>query len=89
LPIGVVESNARQTIERAHGKFVMEPSLTSGLGEDRPMVEAIVKQSLADAIHLAMLLATALALAGAACAAITIRTTDGRSSFGSAKTDKS
>ena len=73
-----LSSHVRQTIERAHGKFVIEPSLTSGLGEDRPIVEAIVKQSLADAIHLAMLLATALALAGAACAAFTIRTTDGR-----------
>ena len=73
-----LSSHVRQTIERAHGKFVIEPSLTSGLGEERPMVEAIVKQSLADAIHLAMLLAAALALAGAACAAFTIRTTGGR-----------
>ena len=81
-----LSSHAKQTIERAHGTFVIESSLTSGLGEDRPMVEAIVKESLADAIHLAMVLATALALAGAACAAFTIRTTDGRPNSGSAKT---
>ena len=71
-----LSSQARQTIAQAHGKFVIETSLTSGLGEDRPVVEAIVKQSLAQAIHLVMLLAAALALAGAACAAFTIRATD-------------
>jgi MFS family permease len=72
-----LSAQVRQTIEQAHGKFVIEPSPTSGLGEDRPMVEAMVKQSLAEAIHLAMLLATALALAGAACAAFTIGPTSG------------
>jgi EmrB/QacA subfamily drug resistance transporter len=72
-----LSAQVRQTIEQAHGKFVIEPSLTSGLGEDHPMVEAMVKQSLAEAIHLAMLLATALALAGAACAAFTIVPTSG------------
>src|SRR5204863_2479096 len=43
---------ARQAIERAHGKFVMEdePSVASSPGEDRSIVEAILKESLADAI---------------------------------------
>jgi EmrB/QacA subfamily drug resistance transporter len=80
-----LSSHVREAIERAHGKFVIEPSLMSSLGEDRPTVEAIVKESLADAINLAMLLATVLAVAGAACAAFTIRTTDGRSISSNAK----
>jgi hypothetical protein len=45
----------------------------SSLGGDRMIVEAIMKESLAEGIRLAMLLAATLALAGAACAVFTIR----------------
>ena len=76
-------SPVRQTLERAHGTFIIEPSLTASPGADRS-AEAIVKESLANAIHVAMLFATALALAGTACAAFTIRRTDGRALSGGA-----
>jgi hypothetical protein len=85
LESATLSSHVRQTIERAHGRFVIEPSMTTSSGEDRSMAEAIVKESLADAIHLAMVLATALALAGAAFAAFTVRKTDGRSLSGGDK----
>ena len=77
-------SSVRQTLERAHGTFVIEASPTGSPGADRA-AEAIVKESLANAIHVAMLFAAALALAGTACAAFTIRRTDGRSLSGGAK----
>jgi hypothetical protein len=68
-----LSSAVRDTIERAHGTFVIEPSLTNGLGEERLLAEATVKNALAEGIRLALLLAAALSLAGAACAAFTIR----------------
>ena len=68
-----LSSAVRDTIERAHGTFVIEPSLTNGLGDDRLLAEATVKNALAEGIRLALLLAAALSLAGAACAALTIR----------------
>ena len=73
-----LSSSARQAIESAHGSFVMDASLTTSLGAERPIVEAIVKASLADGIRIAMLLAAALALASAACAELTIRPSEGR-----------
>jgi EmrB/QacA subfamily drug resistance transporter len=72
LQSAALPSAVRQTIERAHGNFVIEPSLTSGLSEDRTMAAALVKASLAEGIRLAMLLAAALALVGAVTAALTI-----------------
>lgn len=68
-----LSSAVRDTIERAHGTFVIEPSLTNGLGDDRLLAEATVKNALGEGIRLALLLAAALSLAGAACAAFTIR----------------
>ena len=75
----------RQAIERAHGTFVIEPSLTSGLGRERTVAETMIKGSLSDGIRLAMLLAALLSLASAACAALTIRADAGRPSAQSAK----
>jgi hypothetical protein len=63
----------RQLIERAHGTFVIETSSIAGSEERRLQAEAMMKGSLSHAIHLAMLLAAGLALAGATAAAITIR----------------
>jgi MFS family permease len=78
LATPTLSSSARQAIESAHGSFVMDASLTTSLGAERPIVEAIVKASLADGIRIAMLLAAALALASAACAELTIRPSEGR-----------
>jgi hypothetical protein len=52
----------------------MESSLTSEMDEDRAIAEAIIKDSLAKGIRIAMLLAAAVALAGTLCATLTIRT---------------
>jgi MFS family permease len=65
----------RQLIERARGTFVIETSSIGRSEEHRLQAEAMIKGSLSHAIHLAMLLATGLALAGAAGAAFTIRQT--------------
>jgi EmrB/QacA subfamily drug resistance transporter len=73
-----LSSSAQQAIESARGTFVIDPSLTTGLGADRPIVEAIVKASLAEGIRIAMLLAAALALASAACAEFTTRSGEHR-----------
>jgi EmrB/QacA subfamily drug resistance transporter len=71
-----LSSAVKETLERAQGTFVVEPSPTSGLGDDRPLAEAIVKDALGQGIRLALLFAAALALASAACAAATIRVDD-------------
>jgi hypothetical protein len=49
------------------GKFVIEPALAAVQGDDRRVTESIVRNALAESIRLAMLLAAALALAGAVC----------------------
>jgi hypothetical protein len=67
--------DGRQLIERARGTFVIETSSIAGSEEHRLQAEATIKSSLSHAIHLAMLLAAGLALAGAAAAAVTIRQT--------------
>jgi len=78
LQTPALESSVRQIIESARGKFVIDPLLTTPLGADRPIAEAVVKESLAKGISIAMLLAAALALASAAAAAFTVRPTEGR-----------
>jgi MFS family permease len=67
----------RQLIERARGTFVIETSSIDRSEERRLQAEAMIKGSLSHAIHLAMLLAAGLALAGAAAAAVTIRQNSG------------
>jgi EmrB/QacA subfamily drug resistance transporter len=69
--------DVRQTVEAARGKFVTDAGLPISAGEDREIANAIIKESLADSIRAVMLLAAALALLGAACAALTIRTDPG------------
>jgi hypothetical protein len=59
-------------VQAARGKFVAEPALARLQGEDRAVADAIVRAALADSIAVVMWLAAALALAGAACAAIAI-----------------
>jgi len=71
-----LSSRARETIELAHGQFAAGSSRTNRPDEDLAKADVIIKQALADAIRLSMLLAASLALAGAACAAFTIRSSD-------------
>jgi len=68
-----VSAEAKRALEAARGKFVVAPALTNLQGEDRRAAEAIARASLATAIRAVMLLAAALALGGAACAAWAIR----------------
>jgi EmrB/QacA subfamily drug resistance transporter len=72
LAAGAMPPAATQAIADARGKFVSEPSATAQGEDDRRLAEAVIKQSLADSIRIVMLLAAALALAGAGCAAVTI-----------------
>ena len=69
-----MSSEVKQAVASAHGKFVIEPSLTTLKGEDHRIAESILRDSLADGIRRVMLLAAFLALAGAGCAALTIKT---------------
>jgi hypothetical protein len=84
LAAPTVSSSAREAIESARGSFVIDSPVTTALEADRSVVEAIVKTSLAEGIRIAMLLAAALALASAACAALTIRRGEGRRIAGEA-----
>jgi EmrB/QacA subfamily drug resistance transporter len=61
-----------QSVEKAHGQFVVEPALASLQGEERTVAAAIIRASLAQGIQAAMGLAAALALAAALCAWLTI-----------------
>jgi Major Facilitator Superfamily len=85
LQTSALSAGVRQAIESARGKFVIDPSLTSPLGTDRPIAEAIVKESLAIGIRMTMLLAAALVLASAAVAAFTVRASESRQIAGRAK----
>jgi EmrB/QacA subfamily drug resistance transporter len=67
---------ARETIKRARGKFVIDLPSAELRGEDRRSAELVVKESLAESLRHAMLLAALLALAGSVCAAFTIRPAD-------------
>jgi EmrB/QacA subfamily drug resistance transporter len=69
LGAAAVPSEVTRAVAYAHGNFA--PDLQAR-GEDRRLAEAIVRDSLAYSIRLVMLLAAALALAGAACAAMTL-----------------
>jgi EmrB/QacA subfamily drug resistance transporter len=71
LADGTLPTAVTETIADARGKFVSDAGPRMQ-GEDRNLADAVIKQSLADSIRLVMLLAAALALAGASCAAATI-----------------
>ena len=72
LTTQTVSSEVKRAVEGARGKFVIEPALAAVQGDDRRVTESIVRDALAESIRLAMLLAAALALAGAVCAALMI-----------------
>jgi EmrB/QacA subfamily drug resistance transporter len=63
----------RRTVENAHGKFSSEPAPGAKDDADRKVSAAIIRDSLAESVRLAMLMAAALALGGAAVAAVAIR----------------
>ena len=69
-----LSSQAKQAIENARGKFVIEPMSLNVQGEDRRMVESVIKDALAESLRRSILLAAALAFAGGICGALTIRT---------------
>jgi len=74
-----VSADVRAAVQESRGKFVAEPALARLQGDDRQAAETIVRGALADSIALVMWLAAALALTGAACAALTIPAGVGRS----------
>jgi predicted MFS family arabinose efflux permease len=59
-----------RAVQSAHGQFVTAPALSTVQGNDRLIAEKIIKESLASSIRLVMLVAAALALAGAASGAL-------------------
>jgi len=61
----------REAVLAARGKFAADPTILQG--DERQTATIIIKESLAEAIRLVMLLAAALALASAICSALTIR----------------
>lgn len=75
LTTQTVSSEVKRAVEGARGKFVIEPALAAVQGDDCQVTESIVRDALAESIRLAMLLAAALALAGAVCTALTIAPT--------------
>jgi EmrB/QacA subfamily drug resistance transporter len=79
LVAGAMSPAATQAIADARGKFVTDAG-TTVQGEDRRLADVAVRQSLADSIRLVMLLAAALGLAGAGCAAATIPPRSARAS---------
>ena len=62
-----LSSQARQAIDSARGKFVTESIVAKVAGEDRRIVEIVIKESLAESLRHSMLLAAMLALAGSVC----------------------
>jgi EmrB/QacA subfamily drug resistance transporter len=79
-----VSAQVKEAIADARGKFVIEPVLAGVPADDRPVAEFILRTALADSIARVMWLAAALALAGAACAALMIPSGRGRESGGRA-----
>ena len=69
-----LSSQARQAIDSARGRFVTESIVANVAGEDRRIVETVIRESLAGSLRSSMLLAAVLALAGSVCGAFTSRT---------------
>jgi EmrB/QacA subfamily drug resistance transporter len=68
-----VSADVRAAVERAKGGFVIAPALAGLHDPDEQAAEQMIKQSMAEGIRTAMLLAAALSLAGAVCSAVSIR----------------
>jgi EmrB/QacA subfamily drug resistance transporter len=64
-----LSAEARQVIEQGRGKFVIESAPGGG---DQQLATSLLRDSLADGIRVAMLMAAGLALAAAASALVTI-----------------
>jgi hypothetical protein len=76
LLTGDFSAGVKQALERARDTFVIEPSLSGIQATDRDVAEAIIKGALAEGIQVAMFIAAALALAGAAVGGLIPRSTD-------------
>ena len=61
-----LSSVVKQALSRARDSFVVEPSLAGLQAADRQIAEEIIKSALAESMQVAMFIAAALALAGAA-----------------------
>jgi EmrB/QacA subfamily drug resistance transporter len=72
LAMQPVSVEVQRAVEDVRGKFVIEPALAAVRGDDRRIAESVIRESLADSIRLVMLLAAALAFAGAICSAVAI-----------------
>jgi hypothetical protein len=70
LKEGPVSSAVVGAVQSAHGQFVTAPALSTVQGNERSIADKIIKESLASSIRLVMLVAAALALAGAASGAL-------------------
>jgi EmrB/QacA subfamily drug resistance transporter len=66
----LVSSAVVRAVQSAHGQFVTAPALSMVQGNDRLVAEKMIKESLASSIRIVMLVAAALALAGALSAAL-------------------
>jgi EmrB/QacA subfamily drug resistance transporter len=67
-----VPGGVSEALAALHGKFASEEALGSLHSADRQLADGIVRASLAESIRIVMGLAAALAVAGAACAAVTM-----------------
>jgi EmrB/QacA subfamily drug resistance transporter len=68
-----VSAEVRRTVENAHGKFSIDPAPPTMSEADRKASAAIIRDSLGESVRLAMLMAAALSLCGAAVAAVAIK----------------
>src|SRR5262249_52149882 len=68
-----LSAEAAQALAAARGNFVSGSGPPGLPDADRALAESLIRQALADGIRIVMWLAAALALAGAACAAVMIR----------------
>jgi EmrB/QacA subfamily drug resistance transporter len=72
LASATVSPEVRAAVEGARETFVIDAALNRLHGADRQLAEHLIRQALAAGIRVAMLIAAGLALAGAACSALTI-----------------
>jgi hypothetical protein len=84
----IASSEVAQVVHNARGKFATEVPAFIVQVEDRKITESIIKESLSDSIRFVMLLAAALTLIGAGCAALMIRSGNEPANLRSRKNEK-
>ena len=73
-------------VDNVRGGFVIPSAPASIQGEARRILHALIEDSFVDAIRIVMLIAAALAFAGAICAVFTIRSDRSRPNVALAST---